>query len=266
MELLWLLNKIYLNCLRTGLCLARASAFTIPGNKTYTAKMHSMHNYINTSIHVFSRSVASDSVPPWTGVCQTSMSIEFIQAGILSWIFFGRTDAEAEIPILWPPDVKNWLLRKDPDAGKDWRQEEKGTTEDEMVGWHHQLDGHEFEQALGVGGGQGSVACCSPWGRKEPDMTEQQNWAEESCSGLPFPTPGDLPDSGIKPMSLASPALADGFLSTSTMWEALVYQFMLLCISYIQLYNWVCLCIYACICLLLLLLSRFSRIQLCATP
>ena len=77
-----------------------------------------------------------------------------------SWIFIGRIDAEAEIPILWPPDMKNWL-EKDPDAGKYWRQEEKGTTEGEMVGWHHQLDGHEFEQALGVGDGQGSLACCS---------------------------------------------------------------------------------------------------------
>ena len=85
--------------------------------------------------------------------------------GNQSWIFIGRTDAEA--PILWPPDVKNWLLGKDPDAGKDWRQEEKGTTEAEMVGWHHRLNGHEFEQALGVGDGQGSPVCCSPRGRKE---------------------------------------------------------------------------------------------------
>ena len=79
-----------------------------------------------------------------------------------SWIFIGRTDAEAGVPILWPPDMKNWLTGKDPDAGKDWRQEEKGTTEDEIVGWHHQLDGHEFEQALEVGDGQGSLECCSP--------------------------------------------------------------------------------------------------------
>ena len=86
-----------------------------------------------------------------------------------SWIFIGRTDAEA--PILWPPDAKNWLIGKDPDAGKDWRQEEKGMTEDEMVGWHHQLDGHEFEQAPGVGDGHGSLVCCSPWGHKESDMT-----------------------------------------------------------------------------------------------
>ena len=78
------------------------------------------------------------------------------------WIFIGRTDTEAEAPILWPPDVKNRLIENDPDAGKDWRQEEGGMTEDEMVGWHHWLDGHEFEQAPGVGHGQGSLACCSP--------------------------------------------------------------------------------------------------------
>ena len=96
--------------------------------------------------------------------------------GNQSWIFIGRTDAEAETPILWQPDAKNWLIGKDPDAGKDWRQNEKGMTEDEMVGWHHQLNGCEFEQALGVGDGQGSLACCSPWGCKELDMTEQLNW------------------------------------------------------------------------------------------
>ena len=95
-----------------------------------------------------------------------------------SWMFIGRTDAEAETAILWPPDMKNWLLGKDPDAGKDWGQEEKRTTEDEMVGWHHQLNGHEFEEALGVGDGQGSLACCSPWGCKESDTTEQLNWTE----------------------------------------------------------------------------------------
>ena len=88
------------------------------------------------------------------------------------------TDAEAEAPILWPPDVKSWLIRKDRDTGKDWRQEEKGTTEDEMVAWHHQRDGHEFEQASGIGDGQGSLACCSPRGHKESDMTERLNWTE----------------------------------------------------------------------------------------
>ena len=87
------------------------------------------------------------------------------------------TDAEAEAPILWPPDMKSWLIRKDPDAGKDWRQE-KGMTEDEMVGWHYWLNGHEFKQALGIGEGQRSLACCSPWGHKESDTTEWLNWTE----------------------------------------------------------------------------------------
>jgi len=84
--------------------------------------------------------------------------------GNQSWIFIGRTDVEAEIPILWPPDANNWFIWKDPDAGKDWRWEEKGMTEDEMVGWYHWLAGREFKQALGIGDGQGSLACCSPWG------------------------------------------------------------------------------------------------------
>ena len=88
------------------------------------------------------------------------------------WIFIGRTDAKGETPILWPPDVKNWLLGKDSDAGKDWRQEEKGMIEDEMGGWHYWLNGHEFEPALGDGEGQASLACCSSWGCKELDLTE----------------------------------------------------------------------------------------------
>ena len=95
-----------------------------------------------------------------------------------------RTDAETEALILWPPDAKNWLIGKDPDGGKDWRQEEKGTTEDEMAWWHHRLDGHEFEQAQGVGEWQGSQACCSPWGHKESDTTEQLNWTDISDKGL----------------------------------------------------------------------------------
>ena len=99
--------------------------------------------------------------------------------GDQSWIFIGRTDAEAETLILWPPDVKNWLIGKDPDAGKDWRQEEKGMTEDEMLGWHHQLNGHEFEYTPAVGDGQGGLVCCSLWGHKESDMTEQVNWTEQ---------------------------------------------------------------------------------------
>ena len=93
--------------------------------------------------------------------------------GDQSLIFIVRTDAEAETPILWPPDAKSWLIWKDPDAGKDWGQEEKGTTEDDMAGWHHW---REFEWTPGVGFGQGGLACCSPWGRKESDTTEQLNW------------------------------------------------------------------------------------------
>ena len=96
--------------------------------------------------------------------------------GNQSWIFNGRTDVEAETPILWPPDVKNWLIWKDPDAGKEWRQEEKGTAEDEMVEWYHRLNGDEFQSTLGVGDGQGGLACCGPWGHKESDTTERLNW------------------------------------------------------------------------------------------
>ena len=88
------------------------------------------------------------------------------------WIFFGRADAEAKAPI---PDAKSWLIGKDPDAGKDWRQEEKGMTQDKMVGWHHWLNGHELEQTPGAGEGQGSLVCCSPWVHKELDTTEQLN-------------------------------------------------------------------------------------------
>ena len=91
-------------------------------------------------------------------------------------MFIERTDVDAETPILWPPHAKSWLIGKDPDTGKDWGQEEKGTTEDEMVGWHHWLDGHELEQSLGVGVGQRILACYSPLGRKELDTTERLNW------------------------------------------------------------------------------------------
>ena len=113
------------------------------------------------------------------------------------WIFIGRSDAETEAPILWPPDVKNWLLRKDPDAGEDWRQEEKGMTNDEMVGWHHQLHGHEFEQTLGDGEGQGSLACCSPWCRRVGHdwVTEQQPkslGSSLSCLHFSNPTPNAI--------------------------------------------------------------------------
>ena len=91
---------------------------------------------------------------------------------------FGRNDAKAETPVLWPPHAKSWLIRKDSDAGRDWGQEEKGTTEDEMAGWHHWLDRREFEWTPGVGDGQGGLACCDSWGHKESDTTERLNWTE----------------------------------------------------------------------------------------
>ena len=98
--------------------------------------------------------------------------------GNQSWILIGWTDAEAEAPVLWPPDAKNWLIGKEPDAGKGWRQEEKGTTEGEMVWWHHWLNRHDFEQTSGVGDGQRSPVCFSSWGPKELDTTERLNWIE----------------------------------------------------------------------------------------
>ena len=99
--------------------------------------------------------------------------------GNQSWIFIGRTDSEAETPILWPPNVENWLIGKDCDAGKDWRQEEKGTTEDEMIGWHHWHNEHGFDWTLGVGDGQGGLAYCGSWGCKELDTTEWLNWTQQ---------------------------------------------------------------------------------------
>ena len=113
---------------------------------------------------------------PWTARRSNQSILKEISPEY--WIIIGRNDDEAEAPILWPTDVKNWLIWKDPNAGKDWRQKEKETTEDEMIGWHHQLDGLEFEKAPGVGGGQENLACCSTWGHKESDMTEQLNWTD----------------------------------------------------------------------------------------
>ena len=117
---------------------------------------------------------------PWT--TRKSLDSKEIQPvhpkGNQYWIFTGRTDAETETPVLWPPDEKTWLTEKDPGAGKDWRQEEWEYTEDEMVGWHHWLNGHEFDYTLGVGDAQGSLVCCSPRGHKESDTTEWLNWTE----------------------------------------------------------------------------------------
>ena len=110
--------------------------------------------------------------------------------GDQSWVFIGRIDAEAETPILWPPDVKSWLIWKDSDSGKDWRWEEKETTEDVMAGRHHWLNGHEFELTLGVGDGQGGLACCNPWVTKS--WTQLSNWTELNWSLFSFITPPDI--------------------------------------------------------------------------
>ena len=118
----------------------------------------------------------------WRRLLRVPMDCKEIQPvhskGDQPWVFFGRNDAEAETPILWPPHAKNWLIGKDSDAGRDWGQEEKGTTEDEMAGWHHQLNGHESEWTPGDGDGQGGLACCDSWGHKESDTTERLNWTE----------------------------------------------------------------------------------------
>ena len=161
-------------------------------NITLTTKVRSSQSYGFSSSHVWTWELDyKESWAPrnwcfWNTLLEQTLEspldCEQIQSvhpkGNQFWIFIGRTDDEAETPVIWPPYVNNWLIRKDPDAGKDWRWEEKGTTEDEMVGWHHWLDGNEFEQAPGVGDGQGGLACCSPWSCKESDTTERLNWTE----------------------------------------------------------------------------------------
>ena len=122
----------------------------------------------------------------WTVVLEKTLEspldckeIQLIHSkGDQSWVVIGRTDVKAETPILWPPHAKSWLIGKDPDAGRDLGQEKKGTTEDEMAGWHHQLDAHEFGWTPGVSNGQGGLACCDSWGCKESDTTERLNWTD----------------------------------------------------------------------------------------
>ena len=116
-------------------------------------------------------------INPWLLDCKEIQPVH--SKGDKSWVFFGRNDAKAETPVLWPPLVKSWLIGKDPDAGRDWGQEEKGTTEDEMAGLHHRLDGHEFEWTLGVSDGLGGLSCWDSWGHKESDMTEWLNWTDK---------------------------------------------------------------------------------------
>ena len=150
----------------------------------------SMRGYITSDLYMwqldYKESWALNNWCFWTVVLEKTLESPLdckeIQPvhpqGDQSWIFIRRADAEAETPILWPPDTKNGLIGKDSDAVRDWGQEEKGKTEDEMAGWHHRPDGHEFEWTLEVGDGQGGLACCSPWGRKESDTTERLNWTE----------------------------------------------------------------------------------------
>ena len=122
----------------------------------------------------------------WTAVLENTLESPLdckeiqpvLSKGDQPWMFFRRNDAKAEIPVFWPPHAKSWLIGKDFDAGRDWGQEEKGTTEDEMAGWHHWLDGPGFEWTPGVGDGQGGLACCDSWGRKELDTNEQLNWTD----------------------------------------------------------------------------------------
>ena len=139
--------------------------------------------------------------------------------GNQSWIFIGRTDAEPEVAVLWPPDAKNWITGKDPDAGKDWRQEEKGMTEDEIVGWHHWLYGHEFEQAPGDGDGQGRLACCSPRGCKELDMTE---WLNNSNLLLYIHNSIFLP---LPKVNHVSPLVFNFFFTNENLKEFYSYEF-----------------------------------------
>ena len=119
--------------------------------------------------------------------------------GDQSWVFIGGPNVEAEAPILWPPDVESWLIWKDPDAGKDWGQVEKGTTEDEIVGWHHRHNGHRFGWTLGVGEGQGGLACCGSWGHKVSDTTEWLKWTEEGHIGRHLIPNAD--ESGMAPLT-----------------------------------------------------------------
>ena len=162
---------------------------------TFANKGPSSQGYIFSSGHIWmweldcEESWALKNWCFWTVVLEKTLEspLDFKKVqpvhleGDQSWVFIGRTDVEAETPILWPPDLKSWLIGKDPDAGKDWGQE-NGTTEDELVGWHHWLNGHEFGWTPGVDDGQGGLVCYSPWGCKELGTTEQLNWTEKWSS------------------------------------------------------------------------------------
>ena len=159
---------------------------------TLPTKVHLVKGYGSSSGHVWMWELDCEEswVPMnwclWTVVLEKTLEslldckeIQQVHSkGDQFWVFFGRTDVKPETPILCLPHAKSWLIGKDPDSGRDWGQEEKGTTEDEMAGWHHRLNGHEFEWTPGIGDGQGGLACCSPWGHKESETTERLNWIE----------------------------------------------------------------------------------------
>ena len=163
-------NKLKLTNLPTKVCLVKAMVFPVVmyGCESWTTKKAECRRFDAFELWCWRRL----SRVPWTARTSKQSILKEIN---LEYLLEG-VNAEAETPILWPPDGKCWFIGKDPDGGKDWRRKEKGVTEDEVVGWHHWLDGPEFEQALGVGDGQGSLECCSPWGQKESDTTEQLNW------------------------------------------------------------------------------------------
>ena len=122
----------------------------------------------------------------WESLGDSPKEIQPVHSEDLPWDFFGRNDAKAETPVLWQPHAKSWLIGKDSDAGRDWGQEEKGMTEDEMAGWHHWLKGRESEWTPGVGDGQGGLVCCDSWGRKESDTTERLDWTELNWKHILF--------------------------------------------------------------------------------
>ena len=193
-EKLWPTWTAYLKSrditLSTKVRLVQATVFPVVmyGCESWTVKKTECQ-IIDAFIYLFIR-IDAFKLWCWRRLLKSPLDCKVIEPvhpnGDRSWVFIGRTDIEAETPILWPPDAKNWLIWKDPDTRKDWRQE-KGMTEGGIVRWHHWLNGHESEQAPEVGDGQGSLGC--PWGRKESDMTEQLRWTVmadvEHRSGCP---------------------------------------------------------------------------------
>ena len=159
--------------LPTKVCLVKAMVFPVVmyGCESWTVKKAERQRIDAFELWCWRRLLRV----PWTARRSNQSILKKISPGCI----IQRTDAEAEIPILWPPDVKSWLIWKAPDAGKDWEQEEKGMIEDEMVGWHHRHNGHEFKWTPGIGDGQGGLACCGSWGHKGSDMTEGLNWTEK---------------------------------------------------------------------------------------